>query len=401
MVSCKVCMQSVVMNLIILVWSLMLDGYFIRENSGIKKGLVYCDLEGWILPAYSFFTSIGIILACVQLILLIFCCGCLKAEECLRVRSYTIDLLWAIAKEVPQIMIIFHVNLCRDGWFKMSSLFKAIFSICVTIWKLYNLYTFLRNDVKSEDIPQWCRAKRLYICFPIFLIPIWLVNLALSIMIAILFIHRHHGEGYIKIPGSIHKLHVQDKYLYTKYIARSGIYLRWPDNNYNDSYMKLAEIDYIMANKKTTVHLVFKLPYVCFERSLLDRTPNQCFKLDEHTKTLSIISMNEFSQSYTNQKEQNATFTFRYKLQSNKYNLGQINYNGNVSFGSLFLDQLLYFRLHHANAQDNDDDFLYRTSVNNYQFYRNHHQLISIDKAWRYGFGKCRPCVIGPQLSTH
>ena len=50
MVSCRMCMQSVFMNLIILVWSLMLDGYFISENRGIKSGLVYCELEGWILP---------------------------------------------------------------------------------------------------------------------------------------------------------------------------------------------------------------------------------------------------------------------------------------------------------------------------------------------------------------
>jgi len=298
-------------------------------------------------------------------------------------------------------MIIFHVNLCRDGWFKMSSLFKALFSICITIWKLYNLYTFLRNDVKSEDIPNWCRAKRLYICFPIFLIPVWVVNLALSIMIAILFIRRHHGEGYIQIPGSIHKLHVQDTYLYTKYIARSGIYLRWPDDEYKNSYMKLAEIDYIMANRKAIVHLVFKLPYVCFERSLLDRTPNQCFKLDNETKKLSIVSINEFSYYRANHKEQNATFTFLYRPQSNKYNLGQIIYHGNVSLDSLYLDNLLYFRLHHPNAQDNDDDFLYRISMNNYQFYRVDHQLIPIEKAWRYGFGKCRPCISGPQLSPN
>ena len=59
---------------------------------------------------YSFFTSLGILLACIQLILLIFCCGCLKAEECLRVRSYTIDLLWAITKEIPQIVIIFYLK---------------------------------------------------------------------------------------------------------------------------------------------------------------------------------------------------------------------------------------------------------------------------------------------------
>lgn len=50
MVSCRVCMQSVFINLIILVWSLILDGYFIAENRGIKGGLVYCELEGWILP---------------------------------------------------------------------------------------------------------------------------------------------------------------------------------------------------------------------------------------------------------------------------------------------------------------------------------------------------------------
>jgi hypothetical protein len=220
-------------------------------------------------------------------------------------------------------------------------------------------------------------------------------------MIAILFIRRHHGEGYIQIPGSIHKLHVQDTYLYTKYIARSGIYLRWPDDEYKNSYMKLAEIDYIMANRKAIVHLVFKLPYVCFERSLLDRTPNQCFKLDNETKKLSIVSINEFSYYQANHKEQNATFTFLYKPQSNKYNLGQIIYHGNVSLDSLYLDNLLYFRLHHPNAQDNDDDFLYRISMNNYQFYRVDHQLIPIEKAWQYGFGKCRPCISGPQLSTN
>ncbi len=50
MVSCGMCMQSVFINLIILVWSLILDGYFINENRGIKSGLVYCELEGWILP---------------------------------------------------------------------------------------------------------------------------------------------------------------------------------------------------------------------------------------------------------------------------------------------------------------------------------------------------------------
>ncbi|CAF1102990.1 unnamed protein product [Rotaria sordida] len=400
MVSCRVCMQSVVMNLIILIWSLILDGYFINENRGIKSGLVYCELEGWILPTYSFFTSIGIIIACIQLILLIVCCGCLKAEECLRVRSYTIDLLWAIAKEIPQIIIIFYINLCHDGWFKMSSLFKAIFSIFVTIWKLNNLYTFLHNDIKSNDIPNWCRAKRLYICFPIFLIPVWILNLGLSIMIAVLFIHHRRYETYIDIPGSIHNLHVYDKYLYTKYIVRTGIYLPWPDTEYENSYMKLAEIDYIMANRKTTVHLVFKLPYICFERSLLDRTPNQCFKIDNEKKILSNISINEFRQYNGDNKEQNATFTFRYKPQSNKYNLGQITYHGHITLGPLYLNKLLYFRLHHANAQDNDDDFVYRISTNTYQFYIVNHQLIPIEKAWRYGLGKCRPCRLGPQLST-
>jgi hypothetical protein len=284
----------------------------------------------------------------------------------------------------------------------MSSLFKAIFSIFITIWKLYNLYTFLRNDIKSDDIPLWCRAKRLYICFPIFLIPVWIINLSLSIMIAILFIHRHHGEGYIKIPGSIHLLHVQDKYLYTKYIVRSGIYLSWPDDNYENSYMKLAEIDYIMANKKITVHLVFKLPYVCFERSLLDRTPKQCFKFNNQTNLFLNVPINQFIQ-YNNidNKEQNVTFTFRYRSQSNKYNLGDIIYNGKVTPGLLYLNKLLYFRLHHSNAQDNDDDFLYRNSKNNsYKFYRTDHQLIPIEKAWRYGLGKCRPCILGPKLST-
>lgn len=50
MVSFRMCMQSVVMNFIVLIWSLLLDGFFIRENRGIKSGLVYCELEGWILP---------------------------------------------------------------------------------------------------------------------------------------------------------------------------------------------------------------------------------------------------------------------------------------------------------------------------------------------------------------
>lgn len=312
-------------------------------------------------------------------------------------------MFWAIAKEIPQIIIIFHLNVCRDGWFKMSSLFKAIFSIFITIWKLYNLYTFLRDDIKSDNIPLWCRSKRLYMCFPVFLIPVWIVNLALSIMIAILFIRRHHGDGYIKIPGSIRQLHVHDKYLYTKYIVRSGIYLNWPDENYANSYMKLVEIDYIMANKDITVHLVFQPPYVCFERSLLDRTPNQCFKFNNNTKILSKFSTNEFIHSNQNfKKEQNATFTFRYRRPSNKYNLGQILYNGHVTPGVLYLNKLLYFRLHHSNAQDNDDDFLYYNSTKNtYEFYQVNQQLIPIEKAWRYGLGKCRPCILGPQLSRN
>ena len=79
------------------------------------------------------FTSIGIIIACVQLLLLIVCCGRLKVEEYLHLRSYTIDLLWAITKEVPEIVIIFYSNLCRDGRFKISSLFKAISSIFITL----------------------------------------------------------------------------------------------------------------------------------------------------------------------------------------------------------------------------------------------------------------------------
>jgi hypothetical protein len=110
--------------------------------------------------------------------------------------------------------------------------------------------------------------------------------------------------------------------------------------------------------------------------------------------------MNEFYQFNKNTQEQNATFTFLYRPQSNKYNLGQIIYKGHVTPGLLYFNKLLYFRLHHANAQDNDDDFLYRISMNNYQFYRVHHQLIPIEKAWRYGLGKCRPCILGPQLST-
>jgi hypothetical protein len=349
---------------------------------------------------YSFFTSVGIVLACTQIILLIVCCGCLKAEECLRVRSYTIDLLWAIAKEVPQILIIFHINLCRDGWFKMSSLFKAIFSIFITIWKLNNLLTFLRTDVKSDVIPNWCRAKRLYMCFPIFLIPVWIVNLALSLMIAILFVHRHHGSGHVSIPGSIHSLYVHDKYLYTKYIVRSGIYLRWPETNYTQSYMKLADIDYIMANRKASVQLLFQLPYVCYERSLQDRRVNQCFKFDSQTNTLTRQLTKDFDVVHW----QNISFTFRYRAASNQYNLGQITYQGHVTSGSLYFDRLLYFRLHDWHRHHNDDDFLHRSTTamhDYYQFYHVNQELIPIEKAWRYGLGKCRPCILGPQLTIN
>ena len=74
--------------------------------------------------------------------------------------------------------------------------------------------------------------------------------------------------------------------------------------------MKLVEIDYVMANGKATVQLVFNLPYVCFERSLLDRTPSQCFKLDYQSRNLSIVSSNEYRQYQTNHREQNETFTF-------------------------------------------------------------------------------------------
>jgi hypothetical protein len=410
-------MKSVFINLIVLVWSLILDGYFIAENRGIKSGLVYCELEGWVLPtyevdcslqfivvcrfSYSFFTLIGIVLACVQLTLLIVCCGCLKAEECLRVRSYTIDLLWAIAKEVPQIFIIFQLNLCRDGWFKMSSLCKALLSICITIWKLYNLRTFLREDITSDDIPNWFRAKRLYMCFPIFLIPVWLVNLALSVMIAILFVRGHHGAAYIDITGSAHPLYVQDTYLYNKYIAHAGIYLRWPDANTGQSYMKLAEIDYIMANKQLQIDLSFRMPYICFQRSSsLDRTAAiGCFQWNNTTHYLHKVSDDEVR--LTNATSQNASFVFHYKTPLNKYDLGQITYQGDQTRGPLFLDNLLYFRLHHAHRHGSDSDFLSLTSHGDYQFYIVNQQLIPIEKAWRYGLGKCRPCVFGPQLSAH
>ena len=351
-----------------------------------------------LVSRYSFFTSVGIVIACIQLILLIVCCGCLKAEECLRVRSYTIDLLWAIAKEIPQIVIIFQLNLCRDGWFKMSSLFKAIFSILVTLWKLSNLSNFLRKDVKSDDIPNWCRAKRVYMCFPLFLVPVWLVNLALSVMIAILFIHRHHGEGHIQIAGSIHPLYVHDKYLYTKYLVRSGIYLRWPEHGeQHASYMKLAELDSVMANKKTTVHLVFQLPHVCFERSQADRRASQCFKYDNQTRRLTSLSPQQFRLD-AQQASRNASFTFRYKPPSNKNTLGQITYEGAETGSPLFLDHLLYFRLHHGMTQESDNDFFHRTLSADYEFYTVHQQLIPVEQAWRYGLGKCQPCVLGPQL---
>ena len=347
---------------------------------------------------YSFFTSIGVLIASIQVIYLI-CCGCWKKNEYLRTLSYTSDLLWAIIKEVPQIVIIFQINLCRDGWFQMSALFKAIFSIVVTVWKLYNLYTYLHDDVRSEATPVCCRENRLYLCFPALLIPIWFVNLALSIAIALIFFFRHHGQGSIQIPGSLHRLHVHDKYLYTKYIVRSGIYLSWPDENSENSYMKLAEIDYIMANKQTTVHLLFNLPYVCFQRTLADRTPNHCFKLHSDTNSLSMVSNTEFRQYRGNQEPQNATFTFHYRPQSNRYNLGQIKYTGRVTHGKLFLDNLWYFRLHQGNA--GDDDFLDRNASNVYQFYRVHQQLIPIVDAWRHGLAKCRPCLLGPQLSLN
>lgn len=284
----------------------------------------------------------------------------------------------------------------------MSSLFKAIFSILITIWKLNNLRTFLRDDVKSDRIPEWCRAKRLYYCFPLFLIPVWFVNLILSISIAIFFIQRHHGEGFVKVPGSNHELHMHNKYLYTKYIAHSGIYLNWPDGHYENSYMKLSEIDYIMANSKTTVHLAFKLPYVCFEKSLSDRTPSQCFKYNNNTKLLSKVSTNEYRLSNQNSKEQNTTFIFHYRSPSNQYNLGQIFYNGHITPGTLFLNKLLYFRLNDNYLQNNNTDFLYQNSTKDtYQFYQVNQQLIPIEKAWRHGRGKCRPCILGPQLSKH
>ena len=388
----------------------MLDAFFINENRGIKSGLVYCELESWILPAwvslvdhetkfrfsYSFFTSVGILIACIQLVLLIFCCGCLKAEECLRVRSYTIDLFWAIAKEVPQIIIIFHLNLCRDGWFKLSSLFKAIFSILVTIWKLYNLYNFLRNDVKSEDIPLWCRAKRLYICFPIFLIPVWIVNLALSVMIAIFFVHRHRGAADLTITGSIRPLHIHNEYLYDKYIVRSGIYVNWPEEGFSDAFIKLAEIDSIMANTRSRVDLHFRLPYVCFQRTTSHEKLHRCYSWNNQTQYFNQIDEREIPPS---RPTQSFSFNFRYKQPSNIYNLGQITYQGNHTAGSLYLNRLLYFRLHHAyHRGEQVDDFLSRAPSNTFQFYRTDQQLIPIVDAWRHGVGRCRPCVLGPQL---
>ena len=123
-------------------------------------------------------------------------------------------------------------------------------------------YIFLRNDAKSDHL---YRRKRLSIC----LIPVWILSLALSIMIAILFVYCHQHEGYIQIPGPIHNLYVHDKYLYAKYIVRLDSCLRWPDNEYKNSYMKLAEIGFVMVNQAAIKHLTFKFPYVCFEKSLL------------------------------------------------------------------------------------------------------------------------------------
>jgi hypothetical protein len=50
MSSCGKCMKSLIINLIALIWSLILDGYFIIQNRGIRNGLLNCELEGWILP---------------------------------------------------------------------------------------------------------------------------------------------------------------------------------------------------------------------------------------------------------------------------------------------------------------------------------------------------------------
>ena len=350
----------------------------------------------FIPSSYSFFTSIGIVIVCIQLTLLIFCCGCLKPKECLRVRSYTIDLCWAIIKEIPQIMIIFHLNLCRDGWFKVSTLLKAIFSILVTLWKLYNLYTFLRQDVSSSDIPKWCRAKHLYMCFPIFLIPVWILNLAVSVMIAILFIHRSHGPGEIIVPGSRYSLHVQDKYLYEKYLTHSGIYVGWPVDHYSSFYMKLAEIDYVMANKNATVHLLFHMPYVCFDRKDLLHQSKRCFLWNKQTNLFNNIRDDQLP--FGIDQTERFSFTFRYRPPSKKNNLGQIIYQTKHSAVSLYLSRLLYFRLQHAHFRNFADDFLDRTSNNSYQFYTTQHQLIPIEQAWRYGLAKCRPCLLGPQL---
>ncbi|CAF0878174.1 unnamed protein product [Didymodactylos carnosus] len=397
-------MRSVIINLIVLIWSLMMDGYVISENRGIKSGLVYCEIQSWVLPLYSFFTLIGIIIASFQICILTFCCGCRKPEQCLKVRSYVIDIIWAFFKEVPQIIILLDLNLCRDGWFKRSSLAKAIFSICVTLWKLYNMYTFLTTDTNSDDIPIWCRTKRLYYCFPISLMPIWTVNLIVSIMIAVIFINRPRGPGDINIPGAIRTLHVNDIYLYEKYINRSGIYLKWPYNKNVKYYMKLIEIDHVMANYKIKVHLSFgnminnnNKSAICFERSLFDLTPPRCFSLIDNN-TLEIVSTIDVIE------RKNATFTFIYREQRNQYNIGNIIYSGELSNNNLFLDKLLYFRLKQYNAQ-NDDDFLMRinnyvniSSINQlYEFYTIGKYLIPIEKEWRYGVGKCKPCVLGPK----
>lgn len=290
-------------------------------------------------------------------------------------------------------MIIFRLNLCRDGWFKSSSLVKAIFSILITLWKLYNLKTFLREDIKSNDIPDWCRAKRFYLIFPIILIPVWVLNLALSIMIAILFIHRSHGAGVVSVAGSTHSLQVPDEYLYQKYIVHSGIYLSWPAENNASLYMKLSEIDYIMANNKVIVRLQIHMPYVCFERPYLNYRPYRCYEWNNQTNLLKSVSNSvDMSQSSS------FSFTFRYRPPSNKFNLGQIVYQAEHSATSLYLKNLLYFRLHHAHIKSTEEDLLDRTSDNLFQFYMPGKQLIPIKEAWRHGLAKCFPCVTGPQL---
>jgi hypothetical protein len=359
------------------------------------------EQQTFVYFSYSFFTLIGCCIALVQAAYLCCCRGCCTDKARIRMLSYTCDLSWAIIKEVPQMMIISRIYFCRDGWFQISSLFKAIFSIAVTIWKFYNMYTFLSDDARSEGAPKCCRENHLYLCYPTLLIPIWLGNLGLAITIAALFFLRHQGERYFPILNSPHRLYVHDEYLYTKYIIRSGIYLRWPDDNYENSYIKLADIDYIMANKQTTVNLLFNLPYVCFERSLSVRTPYHCFRFHSETKNFSVVSFNEFNQYRTNQNPDHATFIFYYRTPSNKYNLGQIKYLGNLTLQTLYLDKLLYFRLNQIHTHR--DDFLYKNPMNSYQLYDVNQTLIPIVEAWKLGLAKCRPCLLGPQpqLSTN